>query len=123
MQAHDGPHKPGITDKMVLSQPIAELDGNHLKATVEDVTFAPGQGVTPHQHGCPVIAYVVKGSIRSQIAGQELKTYKAGEAFYEDANTEHVVTTNASKTQPAEFVAFFLCDHDVPLTTRGKGDK
>jgi quercetin dioxygenase-like cupin family protein len=33
---------------------------------------------------------------------------KAGETFYENPDDVHVVTKNASATEPAKFIAFFV---------------
>jgi quercetin dioxygenase-like cupin family protein len=42
-------------------------------------------------------------------------TYQAGETFYEAPNRIHLISANASSSEPAKFVAYLICDHDAPL--------
>jgi len=63
-----------------------------------------------------VIGYVVEGAYRTQVDGETEKIYKAGETFYEAPNGIHLVSANASSTQPVRFIAYFICDHDTPLS-------
>lgn len=102
--------------RIVVSQPLAKLDGDHLKVTLVEVNYGPGESSMPHSHPCPVIAYVAEGAIRSQVKGGAEKVYKAGESFYEPANGVHQVSANASKTESAKLLAYFVCDRDVPLS-------
>lgn len=102
--------------KVVLSHELPQLDGSHLKASVVEVIYAPGGASRPHSHACPVIGYVAEGAIRYQVKGEKEMIYKAGEGFFEAANGVHQVSANASATQPARLVAYFLCDHDTPLS-------
>jgi quercetin dioxygenase-like cupin family protein len=43
--------------------------------------------------------------------------YQAGDSFYESPGGRHLVSANASQSQPAIFTATFVCDHAAPLTT------
>lgn len=108
--------EPKERARIVISQPLAKLDGDHLKVTLVEVNYGPGEESMPHSHPCPVIAYVAEGAIRSQVRGGPEKVYKAGESFYEPANGVHQVSANASKTEPAKLLAYFVCDRDVPLS-------
>lgn len=101
---------------IVLTQALAKMDGEHLKATLVEVNYEPGESSEPHSHPCPVIGYVVAGSLRTQVRGENEAVYKAGESFYEAANGVHVVSANASQTEPARLIAYFVCDHDAPLS-------
>jgi quercetin dioxygenase-like cupin family protein len=102
--------------RVVLAQEMPELDGSHLKVSVVEVLYAPGGSSQPHSHPCPVIGYVAKGAIRYQVKGGKETVYQAGESFYEAANGVHQVSANASDKEPATLVAFFLCDHQTPLS-------
>jgi quercetin dioxygenase-like cupin family protein len=100
-----------------FSHSLPHLDGKHLSATVVEVNYAPGQADKPHSHPCTVIGYVAEGAIRFQVKGGEPEAvYKAGESFYEPPNGVHQVSANASDKEPAKLIAFFVCDHDTPLT-------
>ena len=62
---------------------IEKLDGKDASATVVEVTFEPGQKDSPHRHAGPVFGYVLEGEYEHAIDDEPVKTYKAGETFYE----------------------------------------
>ena len=103
-------------DPAPFSHALPSLDGSHLRAIVVEVNYAPGEADKPHSHPCTVIGYVAQGAIRFQVKGGPESVYKAGESFYEPPNGVHQVSANASDKEPARLVAFFVCDHDTPLT-------
>jgi len=102
--------------RIVISQPLSKLDGDHLKAVLVELNYGPGEASLPHSHPCAVIGYVVAGALRTQVEGQREMIYKAGESFYEAPNGVHLVSANASSTEPAKLVAALICDHDAPLS-------
>ena len=55
--------------------------------------------------------------LRTQVKGEPEAMYKAGESFYEAPNGVHVVSANASETEPATFIAYFVCDHNTTLSS------
>jgi quercetin dioxygenase-like cupin family protein len=99
-----------------FSHALPHLAGEHLKATVVEVTYAPGESDPPHSHPCAVIVYVIEGSYRSQVKGQAEAIYRPGESFYEAPNGVHQISANASDKLAVKFLAFFVCDRDTPLT-------
>lgn len=103
--------------RIAKEQALPQLDGGKLKATLVEVTYAPGAGSKPHSHPCPVIGYVVSGELRTQVKGSAEETHKAGETFYEPPNGVHLVSANASKSEPAKLLAIFVCDHEAELST------
>src|SRR5215472_13643501 len=104
--------QPGTKERtrIVLSHVLPTLDGDHLKATVVEVNYGPGESSLPHSHPCAVIGYVIQGTYRSQVKGEPEAIYKAGESFYEAPNGVHQVSANASAKDPLKFLAFFTCD-------------
>ncbi|MFZ0522034.1 MAG: cupin domain-containing protein [Candidatus Acidiferrales bacterium] len=102
--------------RVAFTQALPQLDGGHLKATLVEVTYAPGASSAPHSHPCPVIVYVAQGALRAKVNGEPEAVYHAGESFYEAPNGVHEVSANASKTEPVKFVAYFVCDHDTELS-------
>ena len=102
--------------RVLLSTPIPALDGAHVKTTLVEVNYGPGEASPPHTHPCAVVGYVVEGSLRMRVEGQPEKLYSVGESFYEAPNGVHAVSANASATQPAKLIAYFVCDHDAPLS-------
>ncbi len=107
--------------RLVVTHRLPQLDGNHLKAVVVEVHYGPGESSPQHSHPCPVIGYVVEGAYRTQVEGDPEAVYKVGQTFYEAPNGHHVVSANASKTEPMTFIAFFICDHDSKLSTNIPG--
>lgn len=100
----------------LMSQALPALDGDHLKAILVEVRYGPGEASLPHSHPCAVVGHVVEGSLRTQVQGQPEMIYKAGQSFYEAPNGVHLVSANASSTEPARLLAYFICDRDTPLT-------
>jgi len=102
--------------RVAIAQPLPALDGGKLEATIVEVTYEPGGANTSHQHPCPVIGYVLEGSLRMQVKGQPERVYGPGDTFYESPADVHVVSANASQDKPARFLAYFVCDHKTPLS-------
>jgi len=109
------PAKPARA-KTTLSRSLPRLDGANLKVTVVEVTYGPGESSPPHSHPCPIIGYVLEGALRTKVKGETEAVYNVGESFYEAPNGIHAVSANASGSEPARFLAFFVCDHDAPLS-------
>ncbi len=105
-----------VQTRAVAKQALPRLDGNHLEMQLLEVIYQPGQSSKPHSHPCAVIGYVVEGAVRMQLQGKTEIVYRAGESFYESPNEIHLVSANASETEPAKFLACFLCDHETPLS-------
>jgi len=102
--------------RVLLSEQLSKLNGDHLKAILVEVNYGPGEASSPHSHPCGAIGYVVEGALRTQVKGEPEMIYKAGESFYEAPNGVHLVSANASATEPAKLVAYLICDHDTPLS-------
>ena len=107
--------------RVAITQALPPLDGRHLEASVVEVTYAPGGAGSPHRHPCPVIGYMIEGSMRMQVSGQVERTYQAGDTFYETPTDVHVVSANASADRPARFLAYFVCDQKTPLSVPAPG--
>jgi quercetin dioxygenase-like cupin family protein len=89
------------------------------KAMMLTVDYGPGQSSIAHKHEGTAMAYVLEGAITSQVKGEPAITYKAGEFWYEAAGSEHLVSKNASATQPAKLLVFMVMGEDeavlIPL--------
>lgn len=103
--------------RVAFSHALPSLNGDHLEATVVEVNYGPGESSPPHTHPCAVIGYIVQGTYRTQVKGEPEAVYKPGETFYEAPNGVHQVSANASTKDPLKFVAYFICDHQAPLST------
>jgi quercetin dioxygenase-like cupin family protein len=109
-------HEAGKNTRVAISQTLPRMDGDHLEAKAIEVTYQPGASSPAHSHPCPVLVFVAEGTIRSQVNDEPERVYKVGEAFYETPNGVHRVSANASQTEPAKLIAFFVCDHETPIT-------
>ncbi|ACI52887.1 Cupin 2 conserved barrel domain protein [Gluconacetobacter diazotrophicus PA1 5] len=79
------------------------------------VDYAPGGSDPIHRHNASVFVYVLKGSITMQVEGGAPVTLKEGQTFFEGPNDVHLVGRNASQTEPARFLAFFVKDKTAPF--------
>jgi len=91
--------------------------GARDEGAVLTVEYAPGAEGPIHRHNAHVFVYVIEGSVVMQVRGAEQVTLGPGQTFYEGPNDVHVVGRNASKTQPAKFLAFFVKDKGAPLVS------
>ena len=87
------------------------------RVTIVRVFYGPGGFTRAHRHAGSVTAYITKGEIRSQLAGGVVETFKVGQSFFEPPGAVHLVSANASMTEPAELIAVFVADEGAQLTT------
>ncbi|GGC76447.1 cupin domain-containing protein [Chelatococcus reniformis] len=106
---------PGSSVEVVASYPLADIAGKRV--TVVRVVYGPGAFTPPHRHPGTVTAYITKGEIRSQLGGGPLETFTVGQSFFEPPGATHVVSANASTTEPAELIGIFVADEGAQLTT------
>jgi quercetin dioxygenase-like cupin family protein len=99
---------------------MPNVPGKSMTSVVVD--YAPGGASKPHRHAKSgfIFAYVLSGSIRSQVEGEPVKVLKAGEYWTEGPGAHHVVSENASKTEPARLLAVIVADDGDTLTTYDK---
>jgi quercetin dioxygenase-like cupin family protein len=111
--AHDA------SEKITVLQDEALKNVPGKKAMMVEVDYKPGQSSIAHKHDGTVMAYVLSGAVTSQVKGEQAKTYKAGEFWYEPAGSEHLVSKNASATKPAKLLVFIVMSPDdkvlIPL--------
>ena len=96
---------------------IEKLDGKAASATVVEVTFEPGQKDSPHRHAGPVFGYVLEGEYEHAINDEPVKTYKAGETFYEPSGCVHRVAWNPSTKGKTRLLAVILHPRDAKQVT------
>ena len=72
------------------------------------IGFSPGQPTARHLHPMPVIGYVLSGEFIVQVEGGEPRRFRTGEVVYEPANTIIERYDNASSSEPAVLIAFYL---------------
>ena len=98
----------------LVTKDLPDVPGK--QGLVETVVFAPGEVVPAHRHNADVFAYVLEGSIITQVQGAKPRTVHAGEVFYESPTDVHIVSRNASETQPAKLLVFYVKAKGTPPT-------
>lgn len=114
--AHEETGKAAASDTVItplVEQALAPRAS--AVASMLTVEYAPGADTPPHTHPADTFVYVLSGAIEMQVEGGELKRLKAGDTFYERPTDAHVVSRNASKTEPAKFLVFFVKQPAAPL--------
>src|SRR4051794_25340046 len=107
-------HAEGDQVKPVRAERLPNVPGKTITAVV--VNYAPGGKSLSHHHAGSVFAYVLSGEIRSEnSATGPAKVYKAGESFFEPPGSEHLVSENASMSEPASLLAVFVADDGAVL--------
>lgn len=111
-------HAADVT-KEVFSEKLPNVPGKSVTAIL--VSYPPGGKSGSHTHAGSVFAYVLSGAIRSEnSATGPVRVYKAGESFFEPPGSRHLVSENASATEPASLLAVFVADDGAHLTTFDK---
>ena len=110
------PTSEGATEKLIFSGKLPTVPGKTL--TVIQVDYHPGGFSAAHRHPASsfVFAYVLSGTIRSQVEGEPLGVYTAGQSWTEPPNAHHIVSANASKTKPARLIAYIIADDGAQPT-------
>jgi len=94
-----------IRKPLLTASPINKM----VKTTeIKEIVFKPLQKTGLHLHPCPVVGYIAEGTATFQVKGGPLQTLKAGDAFYEPAETVIEHFDNASDTLPLKFICFYL---------------
>ena len=103
---------------LVYQHELPNVPGKSIKGVL--VEYGPGAASPAHTHAPSAFIYatVLDGAISSQVNDGPVKTYRAGESFSEMPGDRHMVSANASKTEPARLLAVFVVDtKDKQLTT------
>jgi quercetin dioxygenase-like cupin family protein len=101
--------------EVIASHALPNVPGKRV--TIVRVFYGPGGFTRAHRHAGSVTAYITKGEIRSQLAGGAVETFTVGQSFFEPPGATHLVSANASNTEPAELIAVFVADEGAQLTT------
>jgi quercetin dioxygenase-like cupin family protein len=74
------------------------------------IRFAPGQPTGIHRHPISTCGVVTKGDFIFQVEGEAEQRLKTGDAFFEPAGATIRRFDNASDSELAEIVCFYLAD-------------
>jgi quercetin dioxygenase-like cupin family protein len=98
----------------LLTKDLTEFPNK--EAIMFTVDYAPGGSDPVHVHlNSHTFVYMLEGSVVMQVKGGKEITLTPGQSFYEAPNDIHVVSRNASKTEPAKFVVFQVKDKGAPV--------
>ena len=106
----------------LMTKELPDFPGK--EGMVELVEFAPGEVSQPHRHNADLFVYVLEGSVITQVKGDNPQTVHAGGVFYKSPTDIHSVSRNASETQPAKLLVFYVKVKGAPPTVLlGHGEK
>ncbi|MET7543839.1 cupin domain-containing protein [Streptomyces sp. NPDC005507] len=99
--------RPSETLEPLLQQALPNVKGKTFTSAIVD--FPPNASALPHRHGQAfVYAYVLEGTVRSQLAGKPVRTYHQGDNWVEPPGAHHVLTENTSPTKRAKLLVVFV---------------
>jgi quercetin dioxygenase-like cupin family protein len=106
-EAHGGPQP--LMRRDLIGEPGKEV----VMSTIE---VPPGASSPPHRHYAQVFVYMLEGHMIMQVKGGPKVTIGPGQTFYEKPTDIHTVGANASKTEPAKFLAILIKEKGKPAT-------
>ena len=108
-QSSPGPH---VVARELMTRDLIGAPGKEVVVSTIDVP--PGASSAPHRHDAQVFVYVLQGEMIMQVKGGRRLTLGPGQMFYENPSDVHSVSANASRTEPAKFLALSIKDKDKP---------
>jgi quercetin dioxygenase-like cupin family protein len=106
--------RPAAVPTVTGSEPLAAEP--HKRITSVIVDFPPNAFSPEHHHEADLYVYVLAGTIRSQLGGQKVETYSAGQSFFEPDGSVHLFAENPSTSEPARILAVFVHREGARLT-------
>ena len=91
-------------------------DVSNQEIVVLEVNYPAGNDSPVHRHNAHTIVYVLEGTVIMQVEGSEPQTLGPGEIFYENPDDIHSMSRNASDTEPAKILVFFLREKGAATT-------
>ncbi len=87
------------------------------------IRFAPGQPTGLHRHPMSTVGVVTEGSFVLEVEGKQPQRLETGDGFFEPAGHTIVRFDNASPSESAEIVCFYLADtpERPPIEMLGDG--
>jgi quercetin dioxygenase-like cupin family protein len=93
------PSESDTRAQTLLQKELLDLkeEDSAVSLSVIRVEYAAGAKSRPHIHPCPAFVYVVRGTIESQLEGEEkLACIRRGSIFFEPARRRDLIARNAS---------------------------
>jgi quercetin dioxygenase-like cupin family protein len=99
-----------ILETRLFAHGVPQLSPQSGPIMEKELTGLPGK----HRHNAHTFVYVLEGTIVMQVAGGEAVTLGPGQTFYASPEDIHLVSKNASDSQPAKFLVFFVQEKGAP---------
>ncbi|NSY38312.1 cupin domain-containing protein [Leisingera sp. ANG59] len=106
------PASADTVSEPVLKTELEGMPGTEANIVVFDVD--PDWETEHHYHPGHVFVYVIEGTVKIDVDGEDPVEYSAGEAFYERPNIS-MVGSNASTSERAKIVVFQVGEAGKPL--------
>jgi quercetin dioxygenase-like cupin family protein len=103
-----------VKRQVLTIDPLPGIDGHIVKSLT--IELAANVSVGEHMHGGFIYAYVLQGSVRSQLDNGEMIEYEKGDSWVEPPLTRHTLTENTSDTEPVKLLIVFVGKEDAKLT-------
>ncbi len=107
--------RPTSVVTVLQSEPLTDMPGKRVTTLL--VRYEPRAFTPKHTHGGAVTAYVLRGSLRSQLNAGPVGAFREGGIFHEPVGTIHTFIENPSSDEPAELLATIVHDEGAQLTT------
>jgi quercetin dioxygenase-like cupin family protein len=92
----------------------ADLTGTTTtEVCMTEITAPPGSAFAPHIHHGDEFTYVLQGSAEIDIAGQDAKSFKAGDTIHVNRDTVH--GGEVTGDTPLKLLAVHIVDKGKPL--------
>jgi len=76
---------PAPERQTIIRKPLLTALLDSVKTTkrieIKQIDFAPSQATGLHNHPCPVVGYIARGSVNFQVEGEPPKTLHEGDAL------------------------------------------
>jgi quercetin dioxygenase-like cupin family protein len=108
------PASAGVV-RILSQQPLAGQTGTDV--TILTVDYPPGGSTPPHEHPGTTYAYVLEGSVVSKLDDGPTQTFTKGQMWTEQPHEHHMISANASSTEPAKLLVLMIAPHGVQPTT------
>ncbi|MGE0748209.1 MAG: cupin domain-containing protein, partial [Rhodospirillales bacterium] len=106
--------RPAAVPRPVSCEKLPHVPGKSITTLI--VEFPPNAYTPKHHHAGSVTAFVLKGTLRSQLNAGPIETFTPGQTWFEPPGTSHTMIENASATEPAAILATFVADDCAVLT-------
>jgi quercetin dioxygenase-like cupin family protein len=107
--------RPRAIQHPIACEKLPNVPGKSITTLL--VEFPPNAFTPRHRHPGSVTAYVLRGTLRSQLNDGPIGTFGMGGTWFEPPGTIHSMVENPSPTEPAEIMAIFVADSDCGALT------